>query len=489
MSGGFIEIVNMSFSAGCVAVIVMLIRVFLKKAPRKYSYALWAIVFFRLAYPFPIHLPVSVLPVQSQSIPRGIFYSNNQYVQAGVALARGTVDSVIDRAPVKPANSYYPRQILLMAGASLWATGVILIISRALFGFLRLKKRISTAIRVCDNVYETDLINTPFVLGFVRPRIYIPTGLGEKEFQYIVRHERTHIKRLDYLIKPAAFFITSIHWFNPLAWASYALLGKDIELSADEAVIKQSDTDIRNDYSHSLLAFSVKTNGLKGLLAFGETGVKERIKNVLHYRRPTIWATSAAVFIVATACLLLVGNRIGKASGGISTETALKGASAGAYASAADLPEPSASGPNQDAAPALKPVYKKIGVGYLSDADGIKTANHFEITDPSITDFVDTYLASLENPSQTVDLNNILTNKYQIDLTGDNGAYSCALYYDTQNDTVYIVNDGDCYELRVKSAREIDSFLQNTVITQQMVDSAVAKYKGSLIELVEGTNG
>lgn len=205
MSGLLIGILNMSLSAGCVALVVMLIRLAMRKAPKIYSYALWAVVFFRLVCPFTIQLPVSAVPVQPQTIPYDIVYSENPSIQSGVPVVDHAVNTVIERSlpPVSPIDSVNPMQVLLEIGTYLWLAGVLALLLYGMISYLRLRKQIMTAIRVHDNIYETDLIKTPFVLGFIRTKIYIPTGLGEKEMEYVISHERTHIRRLDYLIKPA----------------------------------------------------------------------------------------------------------------------------------------------------------------------------------------------------------------------------------------------------------------------------------------------
>ena len=311
MSVVFIEILNMSLSAGCVALTVMLIRLIIRKAPKKYSYALWTVVFFRLVCPFTIQLPVSAVPIQPQTIPHDIVYSETPFIQSGLPIIDSAINDVIGRTllPVNGANSINPIQIILEIGAYLWLAGVLAFMLYGIISYLRLKKRISTAIRVHNNIYETDLIKTPFVLGFIRPHIYIPAGLGGKELEYIITHEQTHLRRLDYLIKPFAFFVAAIHWFSPIVWISYALMAKDMELSADESVMKRSDADIRGDYSNSLLALSAKKRGLLSPLAFGETGVKTRVKNVLNYKKPAFWVSIAAVVVVVAVSLSLVVSK------------------------------------------------------------------------------------------------------------------------------------------------------------------------------------
>lgn len=311
MSGLFIEILNMSLSAGCVAIVVMLIRLLIKKAPKKYAYVLWAVVFFRLVCPFTIQLPISAVPIQPQTIPYDIVYSESPSVQSGIPVVDNVVNSAIERTlpPANSTSSANPIQIALEIGAYIWIAGILVLLLYGITSYLRLKKRVGTAIRVHNNIYETDQIKTPFVLGFIRPKIYIPTEIGEKELEYVIAHERTHIKRFDYLIKPFAFLVTSVHWFNPLAWVSYALMARDMELSADESVMKYSALDIRSDYSSSLLALSVKKGGLLSPLAFGETGVKIRIKNVLNYKKPAFGVSIVTIIVVFAMSFLLMGSR------------------------------------------------------------------------------------------------------------------------------------------------------------------------------------
>jgi len=270
----FIEILNMSISASFVAAIVMLIRLFIRKAPKKYSYILWAVVFFRLICPYTIHLPVSVMPVQSNTIPQDIVYTSNPSIQSGLTGVDNAINGFIDNvlSSADPVNSVNPVQVVLKIASLIWLAGFLMFLLYLAVSYLRLNKRVSTAIRIHDNIFGTDLIKSPFVFGFVHPRIYIPLGFDEQKTSHILMHEQTHIKRLDYLVKPLAFLVLAVHWFNPFAWASFALMAEDMELSADEAVINRSDIDIRGDYSNSLLAFafSEKRNGFLSPLAFGK---------------------------------------------------------------------------------------------------------------------------------------------------------------------------------------------------------------------------
>jgi beta-lactamase regulating signal transducer with metallopeptidase domain len=462
MSGLLIGILNMSLSASCAALIVILIRQVLRKAPKLYSYALWAVVFFRLVCPFSIQLPVSAVPVQPQTIPHDIVYSEFPAIQSGVPAVDHAVNTAIERSlpSVSSTNSVNTVQIALEVGAYLWLVGALALLLYGIISYLRLKKRVMTAIRVNDNIYETDLIKTPFVLGFVHPRIYIPTGLGEKELEYVIVHERTHIGRLDYLIKPLAFLVTCIHWFNPIVWVSYALMARDMELSADESVMKRYDSDIRGAYSHSLLALSAKKSGLLSPLAFGETGVKARVKNVLHYKKPAFWISVTVAVAVVTVSLSLLASR--------------------------QMEPPPEDPSNQDAKPssilenpsgiseaAYTTEYDRVKITFLSENKGFKTADEFETTDSKMVAYIDTTLRYSMTATQADNLVNNHTNQYTIKLTNDIGGYSSGLYYDTLYDKAYIVQNNGIFETSTDFARYIDSFLENENITVHIDDPDV----------------
>jgi beta-lactamase regulating signal transducer with metallopeptidase domain len=316
MSGILIEIINMSISAGCVTLIVLLIRLLIKKAPKKYTYMLWAIVFFRFIVPFTIQLPVSAVPIAPKPIPQSLAISEHPSIQSGITVIDSAVNSAIGGALATANNTNNIRSLQTVMGISsiIWLAGAIVLLLYAIISYLQLKQKVRTAICASDNIYETDRIKTPLVLGFIHPKIYIPIGLDKQESQYAIQHEKTHIKRCDYLIKPLAFFVVAVHWFNPLVWVAYILMARDMEQSADENVIKQSDIDIRGAYANSLLNLSAKKSGLLNPLAFGNTGVKARISNVLKYRKPALWVSILTIVFVATASVLLMGSAVGNKS-------------------------------------------------------------------------------------------------------------------------------------------------------------------------------
>lgn len=303
MSSYFITVLNMSLTASYVALAVIIVRLLLKRAPKIFSYALWAVVLFRLLCPLSFESNFSLIPTNNEIIPPDIVYSSNPAINTGVAMADKAINQSIHSTlpPVNPAASVNPMGIVLEIGALIWILGIAALLAYALISYVGLKRRLSTATLLDDNVYEADGINTPFVLGLIKPRIYIPTNLPESELGYIIKHEETHIRRYDYIIKPVAFLALVMHWFNPIIWISYFLMVKDMEMSCDESVMKQSGDDIRASYSNSLLSLSVKQSGLLSPLAFGESNVKSRIKNVLNYRKPAFWT----VVVIAVAAIVL----------------------------------------------------------------------------------------------------------------------------------------------------------------------------------------
>ncbi|ADY55591.1 peptidase M56 BlaR1 [Syntrophobotulus glycolicus DSM 8271] len=302
ISGFFDTIFEMSAIASIVALIVMVVRLALKKAPKVFSLMLWLVVFFRLLCPFTIQssyglsklLPNSIkqnvdarIPVTMPVLPVGTEEHGN--------ITHVLSNSVPHTILITSQDLFFT---LLDTLRYMWLFGFIAVVLYGFISYMLLKRRMRIATKVDGNIYETDRIKTPFILGFLRPKIYIPAGLAGSELAYILKHEQTHIKRYDYLLKPIAFFAVALHWFNPVAWISYILMSHDMELSADESVMKQAgEEDIRKAYSTSLVRLSSVQSGLFPL-AFGEIGVKSRVKNILNYKKPTFWVSIVSLIAV-----------------------------------------------------------------------------------------------------------------------------------------------------------------------------------------------
>lgn len=312
MSSIFLNVLNMSLTASYVALIVIIVRFFLKKAPKIFSYALWAVVLFRLLCPFTFESYMSFMPANMESISENIVFNEYHSVDAETKVIDSTANNSI-QSPLLPANqnaSPTQRDVIVEAGWVIWVVGITILLTYGLFSYFKLKRKLAVATLVNDNIFETDEIKTPFVLGMLKPRIFIPVNIPPDEIDYIIKHERTHIKRYDYIIKPISFIALSIHWFNPLIWLSYFLMSKDMEMSCDESVMKGAVQDVRVRYSNSLLSLSDKKKRLLVPLAFGESNVKQRIKNILNYKKPSFWIFLLVVVIVIIVWFALGTNPV-----------------------------------------------------------------------------------------------------------------------------------------------------------------------------------
>lgn len=310
----FLVILNMSITASIIALAVIVARFFLRRAPKIFSYILWLAVAIRLIIPVSFTSSFSMLGFinfQNQTdagfmnfVPQEIGLQKNPVVDTGM---KGLSHFINSSLPVAtPMASVNPMQIIVWIGSFIWITGVVVLLLFSIVSYLKILIKVRTATLVKDNIYETDQIDIPFVFGFLKPNIYIPTGMSNHELPYILLHEKIHITRRDYLIKPFAFILLIIHWFNPLMWLSYALMSKDMEMSCDESVVNKIGHQIKGSYSTSLLSLAVskKTVLTGNPLAFGESDVKARIKNILTYHQPSKRMFIAYMFVIAA---LVVG--------------------------------------------------------------------------------------------------------------------------------------------------------------------------------------
>jgi len=301
----FLRILDMSITGAYVILFIMLARLLLRRFPKIFSYALWSAALFRLACPFSLKGAFSLVPSKAQSVPKDIIRAA-VIPHGGDAGLNGTGANV--SIAVDAAAGTEPMQIWISAGTAVWVGGALLLLCFSVISMLRLCKRLKHSKHVRDNIYEMEGMKTPFVFGIVNPRIYIPANLTENEKSYIIKHEETHIKRFDHIIKPVAFLILCLHWFNPFVWAAFYLMSEDMELSCDESVIRKMGSGIKKDYSSSLLSFSAGRTIGPCPLAFGESNPKGRIKNILNYRKPAFWIVVLALAVVSAILIGLVTN-------------------------------------------------------------------------------------------------------------------------------------------------------------------------------------
>lgn len=295
----FIEVLNCTLAAAIAGLAVLLLRILLRRAPKKFSYLLWAVVLFRALCPFSPESALSLMPVQSRPISQDIVYQQSPHIDTGVPAVDDAAGAVLQYAAPQAASSANPLQVWMFVLAVLWAAGAVLLVLWAAVSYWRLRRRLRTAVRLEGNVWETDRIGTAVVMGFFRPAVYLPAGLSQEEQEVILAHERVHLARKDHWFKALAFLALCIHWFNPVLWLCWHFAQKDMEMSCDEVVLRDMEGDGRKRYSLTLLRLSERQSGLFSPIAFGENGVKGRIKNVLRYKKPVGWVLVAAGLLAA----------------------------------------------------------------------------------------------------------------------------------------------------------------------------------------------
>ena len=301
MSELFLTVLNMSITASYVILFVIIVRLLLKKAPKFISYVLWGVVAFRLIIPFSFESVFSFMPRNTNAvpIPPDIIYQQSPRINSGIEV----VDSFVnDSLPVPTVGaSVNPLQIYVEIGAHIWVLGMIALLIISIVSVMLLKKQLKGAQLIEKNIYEADNLKTPFVLGLINPKIYLPIGLSEEERNYILLHEQTHIHRKDHIIKVLAFLILSVHWFNPFVWIAFILMSTDMEMSCDEKVLKAMNENVKKPYANTLLSLAAGRHVLNGSpLAFGEGNVKGRIKNILNYKKPKFWVIAVSIILVVT---------------------------------------------------------------------------------------------------------------------------------------------------------------------------------------------
>lgn len=307
MEAVFLKILNMSISAGWLIAIVFLFRLLLKKAPKSFNYFLWALVAIRLISPFTFESVLSLVP-SAETVPTEIMYSWTPKVQTGIDAVDTVVNPMITESLAPEVGaSMNPMQVITYVASVLWIVGMIAMLLYMGISYLMLRRKVRASMHFQENVWICDAIDSPFILGMIRPRIYLHSDIEEGQIPYIVAHEKEHLKYRDYLWKPLGFIVLLVHWFNPLVWLSYICMCRDMELACDERVIRSMNVDEKKMYSNVLLACSAKKRVISACpVAFGEVGVKQRIKSVVDYKKPAFWFVCVAVVacVVAGVCFL-----------------------------------------------------------------------------------------------------------------------------------------------------------------------------------------
>ncbi len=312
MEAIFLKLLNMGITAGWLALAVMALRPLLKKAPRWSMGVLWAFVGVRLVCPVSVKSGLSLIP-SVQTIPQDIMTTNTPAIHTGITAVNQVVNPALAQsfAP-SPVNSANPMQILVFLGTIIWLAGMGAIALYTIVSVLRLRRKLREAVPMGDPIWVCDRITTPFLLGLFHPRIYLPSFLEETDRTYVLAHEKAHLQRRDHLWKILGFILLAVYWFHPILWVAYGLFCRDIELACDEKALKALGPAAKKPYSDALINCSVSRHTIAACpLAFGETGVKERVKHVLRYKKPTVWAIGAAAVVCLAAALFLLTNPMG----------------------------------------------------------------------------------------------------------------------------------------------------------------------------------
>lgn len=304
----FVNLLNMSIAASWLILAVIIIRMLLKKTPKWINCILWGIVAVRLVCPFSFESMFSLIP-SAETINYDIVrYSPKPTINSGVPIINHSINPILSRTFAPTAvTSANPLHIWMYIAGIVWMIGLSCLLCYALISFFRLRRKVSEAVLLRDNIWVADMVKSPFILGVIYPQIYLSSSTEESQIDYILAHEQAHIKRKDHWWKLLGYILLAVYWFNPLSWAAYNLFCRDIELACDEKVVCELDEAGKKIYSNALLSCSMQRRVVMACpLAFGETAVKERIKSVLNYKKTTIGflLVSIAICIAVAVCFL-----------------------------------------------------------------------------------------------------------------------------------------------------------------------------------------
>ena len=307
MSGLFLKILNLSITASWLILAIIIIRPLMRKVPKWIVCALWAMAAFRLICPFSLESALSLIP-SSETVPYDIAMKAEPAIDSGLSSVNNMINPLIsDNFTPDPVASANPLQIVIPLVSLVWIFGMIVMLLYAFISYLRLKKTVQISVSVKDNIQACDEVKSPFILGIVKPVIYVPSFMSGETLDCVISHEKAHIQRHDHWWKPLGYLLLTVYWFNPLCWAAYMLLCRDIEMACDEKVIHDMDNNQKAAYSQALLDCNFPRRKIAACpLAFGEVGVKKRVKSVLNYKKPAFWIIllGIAVCVAISICFL-----------------------------------------------------------------------------------------------------------------------------------------------------------------------------------------
>ena len=303
----FLELLNNAVISSILMIAVMITRVSIKKAPKWITCVLWGMVAIKLVLPFHIESMLSLVP-SSKPIPVNIEYQSVPQIESGVTVINNVVNPVLEsNFTSSEVASVNPMQVVVSVASIVWMIGVVILCLYLFISYFLLRKKVAASQNIFENVYLCDDVSSPFILGIIKPGIYLPSGMEQDTIECVLEHEKAHLKRFDHIWKPLGFLILIVYWFNPLCWIAYVLLCKDIEFACDEKVTKDKDKVWKAAYCQALLDCNSKRRIITACpVAFGEVSVKDRVKSVLNYKKPAFWIIVVAVMlsVVVAVCFM-----------------------------------------------------------------------------------------------------------------------------------------------------------------------------------------
>lgn len=317
MNQVFIEILNNALVTSLLIVAVLVVRFMIKPAPKWIACGLWALVAIKLVFPISIESVFSLVP-SSKPISSDMEQSVAPHIETGIPAINQVVNpGLAANFTPQPQDSVNPLQIVSSVCAVVWVIGVASMLFYLFISYFVLRRTVRASKNVYENIYICDEVSSPFILGIVKPRIYLPSGLSDEVMTCVLEHERTHLKRYDHLWKPIGFLILAVYWFQPLCWVAYTFLCKDIEFACDEKVTKDKDKNWKATYCQALLDCNAKRRIITACpVAFGEVSVKHRIKFVLNYKKPTFWIVVMSLMVSVVAAVCFMTSPVDEATGG-----------------------------------------------------------------------------------------------------------------------------------------------------------------------------
>lgn len=311
MEALFLKLINMSVTASWLVLAVVILRTLLKKAPKAITVFLWALVGIRLVCPFSIESIFSLIP-SSETVPEAVLTGSDFNIDTGLSAVDSRVNGYLDDRYIEGVTVPAGNGMTVMGVLSvIWLIGIAAMLIYAVVSYIRIYRQVCEGVRQDGNIYLCDRISAPFILGVFRPKIYLPSDIDKQDAEYVIAHERAHLKRCDHLIKPLGFLLLTVYWFNPVILIAYILLCRDIELACDERVIKELGEQAKKPYSEALINCSLPRRTVAACpLAFGEVGVKSRIKSVLNYKKPAFWIIAAALALCVILPAVFLTNPI-----------------------------------------------------------------------------------------------------------------------------------------------------------------------------------